>query len=173
MKQATITSFFGLICKFSTISSYFPINRLALMLAAKRTFTVQGISKPSWNKRGLRQLVEEMCRYVCSFVKKRLCSTGIHKCACIYVCIFKTKNKDNSTFPLLSTFQLLHYMYIYNLKSISVVEKLKNSIFEIPVIRQSLNMNNQRTKSAKPINLDIIRKLIKYSFKNNVYSHRF
>ena len=40
-------------------------------------------------------------------------------------------------------------------------EKLKNSIFEIPVIPQTLNIT-----SAKYINLNIIRKLIKYSLKN-------
>ena len=56
--------------------------------------------------------------------------------------------------------------------------KLKNSIFEIPIIPQTLNINNQRTTSAESINLDIIKKLIEYSLKNvffecNVYSYRF
>ena len=43
-------------------------------------------------------------------------------------------------------------------------EKLKNSSFAIPVI-PNLNINNQRITSTKAINLDIIRKLIKYSLK--------
>ena len=47
-----------------------------------------------------------------------------------------------------------------------VLEKLKNSLFEILIISQTLNINNYRTTSAKSINLDIIRKLIEYSLKN-------
>ena len=50
--------------------------------------------------------------------------------------------------------------------ALSVPEKSKNSIFEIPIILQTLNINNQRTISEKSINLHIIRKLIKYSLKN-------
>ena len=44
--------------------------------------------------------------------------------------------------------------------------KLKNLIFEMPIIPQNLNINNLRTTKAKSINLHTIRKLIKYSFKN-------
>ena len=44
--------------------------------------------------------------------------------------------------------------------TLSVLEKLKNSIFEILIIPQTLNINNWRTTSAKSINLDSIRKLI-------------
>ena len=44
--------------------------------------------------------------------------------------------------------------------------KLKNSIFEMPIITQTLNINNLRTTSAKSINLHTIRKLAEYSFKN-------
>ena len=50
--------------------------------------------------------------------------------------------------------------------TLSLPEKLENSIFEIPIISQNLNINNQRTTSAKSINLQIIRKLIEYFFKN-------
>ena len=49
--------------------------------------------------------------------------------------------------------------------TLSVSEKLKNSIFEMPIIPQTLNTNNLRTTYAKPINLRTIRKLIKYSLK--------
>ena len=49
--------------------------------------------------------------------------------------------------------------------TLSVSEKLKNSIFEMPIIPQTLNTNNLRTTNAKPINLRTIRKLIKYSLK--------
>ena len=49
--------------------------------------------------------------------------------------------------------------------TLSVPKKLKNSIFEIPIIPQTLNINNQRTTSAKSVNLQIIRKLIEYSLK--------
>ena len=50
--------------------------------------------------------------------------------------------------------------------TLSLPEKLKNSIFETAVIHQTLKINNQRTTSAKSINLDIIRDLTKYSLKN-------
>ena len=42
---------------------------------------------------------------------------------------------------------------------------MKNLIFEIPVIPQTLNINKQKTESAKSISLDIIGKLIEYFFK--------
>ena len=50
--------------------------------------------------------------------------------------------------------------------TISVPEKLKNSIFEIPIIPQTLNINNLRTTSAKSVNLHNIRRLTEYSLKN-------
>ena len=40
------------------------------------------------------------------------------------------------------------------------------SIFEMPIITQTLNINNLRTTSAKSINLHTIRKLVEYSLKN-------
>ena len=45
------------------------------------------------------------------------------------------------------------------------MENLKNSFIQIPIISQTLNINNQRTTSAKSINLCIIRKPIEYSLK--------
>ena len=51
--------------------------------------------------------------------------------------------------------------------TLSVPEKLKNSVFEMPVIPQNVNIKLENHK-AKSINLNIIRKLIKYSLKNNV-----
>ena len=36
----------------------------------------------------------------------------------------------------------------------------------MPIIRQTLNINNFKTTSAKSINLHTIRKLIEYSLKN-------
>ena len=49
--------------------------------------------------------------------------------------------------------------------TLSLPEKLKNSIFEVPIILQPLNINNQITTSAISISLDIIRKLIEYFLK--------
>ena len=49
-----------------------------------------------------------------------------------------------------------------------VPEKLKTSIFEIPISQQLLNINNLRTTSARSLNLHTIRKLIEYSFQNMV-----
>ena len=43
---------------------------------------------------------------------------------------------------------------------------MKISIFEMPIITQTLNINNLRATSAKSMNLHTIRKLVKYSFKN-------
>ena len=57
-------------------------------------------------------------------------------------------------------------------------EKFKNSIFEMPIITQTLNLNDMRTKSANSINLHTIRKVVEYPLKNfvdkdNVYSSYF
>ena len=57
--------------------------------------------------------------------------------------------------------------------TLSVPEKLKNSIFEKPIIPQTLNINNLRITSAKAINLHIIRKIIEYSLKNCLLKEMF
>ena len=48
----------------------------------------------------------------------------------------------------------------------SVSEKLKNSVFEIPVIPENLNTSKLRTTNTKSIKLHTIEKLITYSLKN-------
>ena len=50
--------------------------------------------------------------------------------------------------------------------NLSVSEKLKNSIFEMLIITQDLNINNLRTRSGKSINLHIIKKVVDYSLKD-------
>ena len=50
--------------------------------------------------------------------------------------------------------------------TLSVLEKLKNSIFEMPIITQTWNINNLRTTRANSINLDTIKMLVEYSLKN-------
>ena len=55
----------------------------------------------------------------------------------------------------------------------SVPEKLKNLIFEIPKIPQTLIINNCRSASAKSISSDVIRKHIEYSGEGNVYPYFF
>ena len=57
--------------------------------------------------------------------------------------------------------QIVNYILI-----LSVPGKLKNSDFEMPIILQTLNINNLRTTNAKSINLYTIRKLIEYSLKH-------
>ena len=53
------------------------------------------------------------------------------------------------------------------LLSPTATEKLKISIFEIPIIPQTLHIvNKQRTIGVKSINLGIIRKFIECSLKN-------
>ena len=50
--------------------------------------------------------------------------------------------------------------------TVSVLEKLKKSIFEISIIPEILNINNQRTTSAKSVNLSMIRRLVQCFLKN-------
>ena len=50
--------------------------------------------------------------------------------------------------------------------TLSVSEKLENSIFEMLIITQDLNINNLRTRSGNSINLHIIKKLVDYSLKD-------
>ena len=97
------------------------------------------------------------------------------------------KNRKNirNLFKLLEkwlTYKLRRFWVVFKFfwfcLTLSVPEKLKNSIFEMPIIPQILNTNNLRNTSAKSINLLTIRKLIECSLKNvfskgNVYYYRF
>ena len=56
---------------------------------------------------------------------------------------------------------------------LSVRENMQNSIFEMPIITQTLNINNLRTTSAKSITLHTIRKLVELSLKNIVEKAMF
>ena len=58
--------------------------------------------------------------------------------------------------------KILHSFLLPNL---SVPEKLENSISEIPIIPQILNIKNYKTTSVKSMNLDIIRQLKEYPLK--------
>ena len=64
-------------------------------------------------------------------------------------------------------FYLFIYLFIYFrfCLILSVSEKLKNSMFEMPMISQTLIINNMRTASTKTINLETITKLNEFSFK--------
>ena len=62
--------------------------------------------------------------------------------------------------------------------TLSVWEKLRISIFKMPIITKTLNINKMRTTSVEDIKLHSIRKLFEYSLKHfmskdNVYSSRF
>ena len=97
------------------------------------------------------------------------------------------KNQKNirNLFKLLEkwlTYKLRRFWVVFKFfwfcLTLSVPEKLKNSIFEMPIIPQILNTNNLRNTSAKSINLHTIRKLIECSLRNvfskgNVYYYRF
>ena len=53
---------------------------------------------------------------------------------------------------------VLHIMYLVILAlclNLSVPQKLKNLIFEVPIIPQNLNMYNKRSTSAQTINFNI------------------
>ena len=80
--------------------------------------------------------------------------------------------------------QIFYLQFVVVIKThaltLSVPEKLKKSIFEMPIIPQTFNINNLRPTSAKSINLHTIRKLTEYFLKNvrvkaylNVSSYRF
>ena len=58
-----------------------------------------------------------------------------------------------------------YFRYCLYSLSLSVPEKMKNSIFEMSIITQILNINNLRTTSAKN-HLHTNRKLVEYSLKN-------
>ena len=58
------------------------------------------------------------------------------------------------------------FKFFWYCLTLSVPEKLKNSIFEMPIIPQTLNTNNSKITIAKSINLHTIRKLIEYSLEN-------
>ena len=62
-------------------------------------------------------------------------------------------------------FWFLIFFFFFFFLNLSVPKKLKNSIFEMPILTQTLNTNNVRTISAKSINLHTIGKLIEYSLK--------
>ena len=62
----------------------------------------------------------------------------------------------------LMVFNFLFYLFSL---TFSVPEKLKNSIFEMPIITQILKINNLKTTSAKYINMHTIRKLVEHSLK--------
>ena len=64
-------------------------------------------------------------------------------------------------------FILFLFLFFFNLFSLtlSLLENLKNWIFEKSSIPKTLNMNILRTTIAKSINLNSIRKLVKYYSK--------
>ena len=92
------------------------------------------------------------------------------------------KNQKN----IRNLFKVLEKWLIYKLRrfwmvcnffwfcvTLSVPQKIKNSIFEMPIILQTLNISNLRTTSAKSINLHTIRKLIEYSLKKRAAKAMF
>ena len=74
----------------------------------------------------------------------------------LFVLVYQIKTMQNEI-------KLKDVIYQKVLLTLPVQEKLKNSIFEILIIPQTLKINNYRTKSVKLINLHIIKKLIEYS----------
>ena len=68
------------------------------------------------------------------------------------------------------TYKIQTFWIVFNFfwfcLTFSVSEKLKNSVFEIPVIPENLNTSKLRTTNTKSINLHTTEKLITYSLKN-------
>ena len=67
----------------------------------------------------------------------------------------------------------LVFKFFWFCLTLSVPEKLKNSIFEMPIITQNLIINNLRTTSAKSINLHTMKNLVEYSLKGVVAKAMF
>ena len=91
----------------------------------------------------------------------------------VKVSVKSQKNIDN-LLKLLEkwlTYKLRRFWMVFNFfwfcLTLSVTKKLKNSIFEMPIITQTLNINNLRTTGTKSINLHTLRKLVEYSLKKN------
>ena len=68
---------------------------------------------------------------------------------------------------MLKRFWMVFKLFFFCL-SLSVLEKLKISIFKMPIITKTLNINKMRTKSAEAMKLHSIRKLFEYSLKHFV-----
>ena len=86
---------------------------------------------------------------------------------------YKTKKNIENLLNLFGkwlTSKLRRFWVVFNFfwfcLTLSVTEKLKNSISEMPIITQTLNINNVRTTIAKSINLHTIRKFAEYSLKH-------
>ena len=80
--------------------------------------------------------------------------------------LLKRNVNNNDNQPKKLTENVIEYNYPINFLTLSVPEKLKYSIFEMPIIPQTLNINNLGTGSTKSINLHTIRKFNEYSLKN-------
>ena len=87
---------------------------------------------------------------------------------------WKVKKNIDNLLKLLEkwlTYKLRRFWMVFNFfwfcLTLSVTKKLKNSIFEMPIITQTLNINNLRTTGTKSINLHTLRKLVEYSLKKN------
>ena len=84
--------------------------------------------------------------------------------------LFYCTPPDSCSYMLIS---LKKYLFVCKIKEIasrffltlSLLEKLKISIFEMPIITQTLNINNLRATSAKSINLHTIRNLLNILLK--------
>ena len=67
----------------------------------------------------------------------------------------------------LRRFQMVFVFFKFCL-TLSIQEKLKNLIFKMSIITQTLNINNLRTTSANSISLHNIKDCVEYSLKNVV-----
>ena len=70
------------------------------------------------------------------------------------------------TIPTFTDYSKTFDTISFSMLTLSIPEKSKNSIFGMPIITQTLNINNLRTTGARSINLHTIRKLVEYSLKN-------
>ena len=97
------------------------------------------------------------------------------------ILLFIERTKSLKLLEKWLAYKLRRFWVVFNLfwssLTLSIPEKLKNLIFEMPIIPQTLNSIIFRTTNTKSINLHTIRSLTKYSLKNffkgNVYSLRF
>ena len=92
------------------------------------------------------------------------------------ILLFVERTKSLKLLEKWLAYKLRRFWVVFNLfwssLTLSIPEKLKNLIFEMPIIPQTLNINMQSFKYLN-INLHTIRKLIKYSLKNAVIKAMF
>ena len=106
-------------------------------------------------------------------------SSGLQRAKGLY-CQWKTKRmfsffKNSLKSDWITSVEAFKCFFCCCCLTFPISVKLKNSIVEIPITRNILNINNYRatSSSSNNLNISIIKKVIKYYFKNFVWRQCF